>query len=279
MKKGINQWAFAPGTTVSDAMRKAKEAGFDAIELCFDEKGELSFDSTLNTLARIAATTDAVGIEIAGVATGILWKYSLTSNDGHTREKAKETVRSMLRIAQALGTDAVLVVPGAVIVPWLPDSEIISYETAHDRARDAIADLVSDAEKARVAVAIENVWNGMFLSPTELRDFIDSIGSEYVGAYFDVGNCIGTGCPEDWIRILGSRIKRVHMKDYRRSAAGLGGFVGLLEGDANWPEVMTALKEVGYDGPLIVETSPYAHAPEVVLHHASRSLDAILAMQ
>jgi hexulose-6-phosphate isomerase len=182
-------------------------------------------------------------------------------------------------MARTLGTDAILVVPGAVIVPWLPDSEIVPYDTAHERARDAIADLVSDAEKARVAIAVENVWNGMFLSPIELHDFIDSIGSEYVGAYFDVGNCIGTGCPEDWIRILGSRIKRVHMKDYRRSAAGLGGFVGLLEGDANWPKVMAALKEAGYDGSLTVETSPYAYAPDVVLRHASTSLDAIMAMQ
>ncbi len=278
MKKGINQWAFAPGTATSEAMRKAKDAGFDAIELCFEEEGETSLNVTAEGMAGIDAAARAVGIEIASVATGVLWKYSLTSDDGNTREKAKDVVRTMLRIAHQLGTDAILVIPGAVLVPWLPGSEVVPYATAHERARDAIGELVSDAEKARVAIAVENVWNGMFLSPVELRAFIDSIGSEYVGAYFDVGNCIGTGCPEDWISILGARIKRVHMKDYRRSAAGLGGFVGLLEGDANWPKVMAALRDVGYTGPLTVETSPYAYAPDVVLYHSSRSLDAIMGM-
>jgi len=278
MKKGINQWAFAPGTTTSEAMRKAKDAGFDAIELCFEQEGLTSFDATAEDLAELDAAARSVGIEIASVATGVFWKYSLTSDDANTCEKAKDVVRTMLRIAQQLRTDAILVVPGAVLVPWMPDSEVVPYAAAHERARDAIAELVSDAEKARVAIAVENVWNGMFLSPVELRDFIDAIGSEHVGAYFDVGNCIGTGCPEDWIRILGARIKRVHMKDYRRSAAGLGGFVGLLEGDANWPKVMTALRDVGYTGPLTVETSPYAYAPDVVLQHASASLDAIMAM-
>jgi len=278
MLKGINQWAFASGTTVSEAMRKAKDAGFGAIELCFEEEGETSFTATAEDLEKIRAAARAVGIEIAGIATGVFWKYSLTSDNGNTREKAKDVIRTMLRIAQHLGTDAILVVPGAVLVPWLPDSAVVPYETAHERARDAIVDLVSEAEKAKVAIAVENVWNGMFLSPVELRDFIDSIGSQYVGAYFDVGNCIRTGCPEDWIRILGARIKRVHMKDYRRSADGLSGFVGLLEGDANWPKVMAALRDVGYTGPLTVETSPYAHAPDVVLYHTSRSMDAIMAM-
>jgi L-ribulose-5-phosphate 3-epimerase len=278
MKKGINQWAFAPGTTTSEAMRKAKDAGFDAIELCFEEEGDTSFDATAEDLAEVAAAARSVGIEIASVATGVFWKYSLTSDEENTREKAKEMVRTMLRIAQHLGTDAILVIPGAVLVPWLPDSEVVPYATAHERARDAIGDLAGEAEKAKVAIAVENVWNGMFLSPVELRDFIDSIGSDYVGAYFDVGNCIGTGCPEDWIRILGGRIKRVHMKDYRRSAAGLGGFVGLLEGDANWPMVMAALRDAGYTGSLTVETSPYAYAPDAVLYHTSRSLDAIMAM-
>ena len=279
MKKGINQWAFPPGTSVSDAMRKAKEAGFDAIEVCFDEEGEISFESTPSALAQVASTARTVGIEIASVASGIFWKYSLTSDDGSARDRAKEAVRTMLRVARELGTDAILVVPGAVMVPWLPDSDIVPYETAHERAREAIGDLANEAGKARVAIAVENVWNGMFLSPTELRDFIDSIGSEYVGAYFDVGNCILTGCPEDWIRILGSRLRRVHMKDYRRSAGGLGGFVGLLEGDANWPAVVNALKEVDYNSYLTVETAPYTYAPDAVLRHASASLDAIIAMQ
>jgi len=277
MKKGINQWAFSAGTTVSQAIRKAKQAGFDSIELCFEEKGEISFDSKPDMLSRIVSEAGSVGIEIASVATGILWRHSLTSDDPALRDKGKQAVKAMLKIARELGTDAILVVPGATMVPWMPEAGVVPYETALQRARDAIGELVKDAEKARVVIGLENVWNGMFLSPLELRDFVDSFGSEYVGAYFDVGNCVLTGRPEDWIHILGSRITRVHMKDFR-IAAGMHGFVGLLEGDVNWQAVMAALKEIGYNGHLIAELGPYKYAPDVVLDHVSRSLDAIRAM-
>jgi len=108
-----------------------------------------------------------------------------------------------------------------------------------------------------VALCIENVWNKFLLSPLEMRDFIDSFNSEMVGAYFDVGNVLLTGYPEHWIRILESRIKRVHVKDFRRSVGTVDGFVDLLEGDVDFQAVKEALSDIGYDGYVTAEMLPF----------------------
>jgi hexulose-6-phosphate isomerase len=147
------------------------------------------------------------------------------------------------------------------------------------RVAEAMKELVPVAEKNKVAIGIENVWNKMFLSPLEVCDFVDKFGSEYLGWFFDIGNIMLTGMPEQWIRLLGKRIKKVHAKDYRRTVGTLDGFVDLLEGDVNWPEVMKALREVGYDDYLIAEMIPgYRFAPETRLANTSLALDKILAM-
>ncbi len=109
----------------------------------------------------------------------------------------------------------------------------------------------------QVVIAIENVWNKFLLSPLEMRDFIDSFKSNAVGAYFDVGNVLLIGYPEQWIRILGHRIKRVHVKDFKRSVGTVEGFVDLLEGDVDFTAVKEALADIGYDGYLTAELLPF----------------------
>jgi hexulose-6-phosphate isomerase len=110
-----------------------------------------------------------------------------------------------------------------------------------------------------------------------LKAFIDQFNSKWVGSYLDVGNCMLTGYPEQWIRILGRRIKRVHLKDFRRSVGTADGFVDLLSGDVNWPDVIKTLEEVGYSGYLTAEMIPlYKHYPEVLVANTSRAMDAIL---
>src|SRR5690606_16928419 len=99
-----------------------------------------------------------------------------------------------------------------------------------------------------VQVCVENVWNKFLLSPLEMRGFLDGLKSSSVGSYFDVGNVLATGYPEHWIQLLGSRIKRVHFKDYRRAVGTADGFCDLLSGDVNWPGVVSALCSIGYDG-------------------------------
>jgi hexulose-6-phosphate isomerase len=159
---------------------------------------------------------------------------------------------------------------------------VVPYHDAWLRALDFIKPAVPVAEKAGVTICIENVWNKFLLSALEMRDFIDSFGSDRVGAYFDVGNALAFGYPEHWIQTLGSRIKRVHFKDYRRNVGSADGFCDLLSGDVDWPAVMEALKKASYSGWVAAEMIPpvpfYKHCPEVLIHNTSRAMDAIFAL-
>ena len=137
--------------------------------------------------------------------------------------------------------------------------------------------LKETAEKLEIHIGIENVWNKFLLSPLEMRDFIDKINSPFVGAYLDIGNVIYSGYPEQWIKILNTRIKRVHFKDYRKAMSGLGGFVDLLSGDVNWAEVMSGFAKIGYDSWVTGEMiPPYAQHSEQIIFNTSNSMNKIL---
>jgi len=281
MKKSISYWSFPGGLEgtkpVVEACKEAKAAGFDAIELAIGTSGEISLDSSQESLARLRREIEDTGIEIAGLACPLGWQWPFTSEDPAVRAKAHECHRKALWAANALGTDAVLVLPGVVDVPWDPSIPVVGYEEAYKRATDEIGKLIGDAEAAGAVICIENVWNKMLLSPREIVEFVDQFDSPWVQVYFDVGNCVVIGYPQHWIRIIGRRIKRVHIKDFRRSVGNLNGFVDLLSGDVDWPEVIQALKEVGYNGPITAEMiPPYRYYPEVLIINTSHALDAIL---
>ncbi|MGG3282221.1 sugar phosphate isomerase/epimerase family protein [Paenibacillus solani] len=277
MKKGINIWSFSGETSITDCIRLAKEAGFDGIELSLDQTGELSLQSGDKEVQRITEQLKDADLEIAGLATGLYWDYPMTSDDPAIRDKAMDVCKKQLELAAAFGVDAILVIPGAVGVDFIPGSAVTDYELAYERAQESIRKLVPYAQSAGVSIAIENVWNKFLLSPLELRTFIDEIGSNYVGSYFDVGNVVHNGYPEQWIRILGERIKKVHFKDYRRQAGGLHGFVDLLAGDVDYPAVMESLRSIGYDNYVTAEMIPaYTHYSEQIIFNTSNAMDAIL---
>jgi hexulose-6-phosphate isomerase len=283
MKKAINYWSFPGGLegkkSVKEAIKEAKEYGFEGIELCVFEEGEVSLKTTKKDCDSILNEAKKVGIGISSLATGIFWSYNLGSSKKEDREKAQKVIEKMLELASYFKVDTILVVPGAVDVFFNPNAEIISYDDVYNRVKEGLKKLVPVAEKYKVSIGLENVWNKFFLSPLELRDFVDSFKSDYLGVYFDVGNVIPFGYPEQWIRILGKRIKKVHLKDFRFSAGngGMTGFVDLLEGDVNWPEVIKALKEIGFNGYLVAEMIPgYRFYPEVRLKNTSNAMDAIL---
>lgn len=276
MKKGISIWSFAGGT-LAENFRLAKEAGFDGVEVAIAEDGEINLASTEAEMKKIAADAKAAGIELYSVASGLYWTYSLTSDDPAMREKAKACVRKQLQVAAWLGCDTILVVPGAVSVSFAPELGVVDYAAAYERSLEAFRELAKDAERLGVSIGLENVWNNFLLSPLELRDFIDKVGSDFVGSYLDVGNVLYTGYPEQWIRILGKRIKKVHFKDYRRAVGSLDGFVDLLAGEVNWKAVTAAFAEVGYDGWATGEMiPPYAQYPETILLNTSKAMDKIL---
>ena len=261
MKISASYWMFEGGLEaerpIADAMQEAKQLGFDAIELAVAGRGVLTHEATQAQCDEIVATAGKIGIEISSLASGENWTCSPTSNDADVRQRSVDFNRRAVRIAKWLGTDAYLYVPGAVDVFFLPEAEVIPYDVCHQRAAEALRQILPAAEDAGVAVCIENVWNKFLLSPLEMRDFMDSFNSEIVGAYFDVGNVLLTGYPEHWIRILGRRIKRVHIKDFKRSVGTVEGFVDLLEGDVDFQAVQQALSDIGYDGYVTAEMLPF----------------------
>jgi hexulose-6-phosphate isomerase len=181
-----------------------------------------------------------------------------------------------MELAVAMGAPGVLVIPGYVGLPWDATVQPVRYDLAYERLRGALETLAGDAERMGVTIMIENIWNMFLYSPLEMRGLIDQVDSPRVGVLFDTGNIVQFGFPEQWIRILGSRIKEVHLKDFRRAVGNVSGFVSLLEGDVNWPEVMAALAEISYDGFVTAEVFPYPHHGEAVLNHTSESMDRLL---
>ena len=152
--------------------------------------------STVDECAEIAAQAESAGVRLSGLASGLGWQYPLTSTNIDRASKASELVAGSLRVANRLGIDAILVVPGGVGASFIPGFDSAPYDIAFDNLIAALADLRLVADKTKVAIAIENVWNMFLLSPLEFRDMLDKIGSPFVGCYFDVGNVILTGFPE-----------------------------------------------------------------------------------
>ena len=252
MKKGINIWSFTSGTLL-DKFKLAADAGFEGIEVAISDTGELGLDVTHEELLKIKKAANDLGLEIYSVCNDLVWGNSLTSPDPEERERAKKFVRRQLEVASILGADTILIVPGCVSASFAPNFGVVDYDVAYDLACESIKDLIPDAEKYGVVIGVENVWNKFLLSPLEMRAFVDSFNSPWVQSYFDVGNVMLTGYPEQWIKILGKRIKKVHFKEFRCNVGNLDGFVDLLAGDVNYPEVMKALEEIGYKGFLTIE--------------------------
>ncbi len=274
MKKGISIWAFTE-PSLEKCFALAKKYGYDGVELALDEAGDVNLNSTKEDMEGIKSLAQKYDLELFSVATGLYWSYSLTANDAAVREKAEEIVRKQVDVASWLGCDTILVIPG-MVAGLSPGGEVVPYDVVYDRALAAIKRLAPYAEEHKVVIGLENVWNKFLLSPTEMRDFIDEVNNPYVGAYFDVGNVIINGYPEHWIKVLGKRIAKVHFKDYRRNVGTLDGFADILSGDVDYPAVMKALSDVGYDDWATAEVFSQGKYPESVLAVTSKAVDIIL---
>ncbi|CAM3084989.1 sugar phosphate isomerase/epimerase family protein [Paenibacillus lupini] len=277
MKKGINIWSFPSGMSIEESIVLAKDAGFDGIELSLNETGQLSLESTETEVRSVRRFADDTGIELSSLASGLYWDYPPTSQNEQVASKAFDIAKKQLESAAALGVDTILIVPGAVGVDFIPNAPVVPYDRAYDNALAFFSKLAKEAEALKVSVGIENVWNKFLLSPLEMRGFIDAVGSDYVGSYFDVGNVVYSGYPEHWISILNKRIKKIHFKDYRRQAGGLHGFVDLLAGDVDYPVVIEALNAIGYNDYVTAEMiPPYTHHTKQIVYNTSAAMDAIL---
>ena len=282
MKKAISTWSFPSDWTLDKKLGVAAEAGFAGFEIDLTEDGPVALNSTPEALLAVRRKVEAAGLQISGLATGLYWGANAASSDEATRKRAAAILAAQISSARHLGVDAILVIPGSVGVDFIPGAEVVPYETAYRRAQEFLKGSVADAERAGVALCVENVWNKFLLSPLEMKAFIDEFRSSGVGSYFDVGNALQTGYPEHWIGTLGSRIRRVHFKDYRRTVGTIDGFCDLLSGDINWPAVMQALRAIRYDGWIAAEMIPpvpfYKYSPETLIHNTSRAMDAIFQL-
>lgn len=283
MKKSINLWAFPYPDRMSlrECLQLAKDAGFDGIELNYDLENDLSPRSgNTREYHAIRDAAERIGIAISGLCSFLYWPYPLTSNDPVRRARGLELAEQMVKAAHDLGTENVLVVPGAVHIPWRTDHEPVPNDVCDRRARQAVGKLVPLAEKLGVYLNIENIFfNGYLLSPEEMNAFVDSFGSKHVRAHFDTGNIMLFQFPEHWVSILGGRIKNVHLKEFTKKGTdhSLESFRPLLDGTTDWPAVMDAFDKVGYRGYLTFEYfHPFPHYPEALVYQTSDALDRIL---
>jgi L-ribulose-5-phosphate 3-epimerase len=261
MIKGINYWAFPvsqDGNLIDPkaAMRRAKDLGYDSFELTVDRNGPFNLNSTKQEADALRKEAERIGIQLPTVCSALSWQESPTSPDPEIRHKAVLNTAKIIELAAILGAGTVLYVPGMVSAGFAPEFVPQRYDQVENWAREAIMKLLPVAERNQVRIGIENVWNRFLLNPVEMRNFIDSFHSPWVGSYFDVGNVMLYGHPEHWIEILGTRILAVHMKDFRVNVGNLDGFVDLLSGDVNFAQVMSAFKNIGYTGPYTAEILP-----------------------
>jgi len=240
LKKGIMWGSIGIGKTIMEKFQAAKDAGFDGVEVMSH------LDRTEVLKAR-----DATGLTIPSVCGAMHWKFLLSDPDPGVREQGLEALKLSLEDASLYGADTVLLVPGRV-------SASVSYDDCWNRTVTEIRKAIPMAINLKVKIALENVWNNFLISPMEAASYVDQFKSPYVGFYFDCGNIMVYGWPEQWIKILGKRIAKVHIKEFSNKIANSqgknAGFkVNLQEGDVNWSAVMKALDDIGYAGWTTIE--------------------------
>jgi len=270
LKKGymIQTFPDRDSYTLLEQFRMLRDAGFEGVE-------PLSgFDRS-----EVLEAKEATGLEIPSVCVSTHWTSPLSSPDPAVRKAGLDGLETALYDAHEYGASTILLVPGVV------NSEV-SYDDVYRRSQLEIRKMVPLAEELGVTIAIENVWNHFLLSPMEAVQYVDEFRTPQVGWYFDIGNILNYGWPQQWIRILGERIAMIHIKEFSRSKRddeGLwAGFrVDLMEGDNEWEEIMQALRDVGYSGYGIVEPAyrdPETPHDEWLRNYIAGRMDQIFSL-
>ena len=218
----------------------ARDAGFEAVEM-----QTIGADAEAAEIKEASAKT---GLKIHSVMNADHWRFPLSSADPEVVSKCVAGMETSIKNAQLWGAETVLLVPAVV-------NATTSYRDAWTRSQRIIRErLLPVARDQKIIIAVEEVWNKFLQSPLEFARYVDEFESPWVKAYFDVGNVVINGYPQDWIRTLGSRIVRIHLKDFKvNSRDRTYEFTNLGEGDIDWPEVRRALAEIGYSGYVTTE--------------------------
>jgi hexulose-6-phosphate isomerase len=257
IKKAVYAGMLPRDLSYAGRFKLARDTGFEEVECATaaDEK----------EAAEIKTAAESAGLRIHSVMNQAHWKFPLSSSDPQIVAESLKGMETSLRNARFWGADTVLLVP-AVVNPQT------SYKDAYERSQQNIRKLLPLAQELKVIIGIENVWNKFLLSPLEFAAYVDGFQSPWVRAYFDVGNILLYGYPQDWIRILGKRIVKLHLKDFsfRKNVAAFG---ALREGDLDWKAVYQALADIGYSGTATCELSS---GDEAYLREVSARVDLIL---
>ena len=277
MIKGISYLSFENGLSntesIDSALSQTKSNGFDALELSVSSEGVINTSTSKAECEIIRKKINDSGVFVDSIATGMSWGVSPTSDDESIRKQSISLHQDAIKVASYLECKALLFVPGVVKSPISP--EIVRYDRALDRLREAINQCLPIAEDLNVDLCMENVWNGFFYSPIELRDFVDSFNSDRLGIYLDIGNLIGyQQYPPHWVELLNSRIKRVQIKDFQENFDWTGSFsfCDIGAGDVPWSETIAALNSIQYKSTIIAEMLPW---DETILSRTSVAMDQI----
>jgi len=255
IKKGVLLEMLPKKLSYADRLKLARDVGFQGIQA--------NTTPDPHEAEEIKKAADDAGIKIDSVMNMDHWKYPLSSADPAVVEKSLEGMRTSLHNAKLWGCSSVLLVPAVV-------NEQTGYRDAWHRSQQQIRKLIPLAEELKVVIALEEVWNKFLLSPLEFAEYVDQFQSPWIKAWFDVGNVVLYGYPQDWIRTLGKRIVDVHLKDFKREGYQ---WVNLGEGSVNWPEVRKAFAEIGYQGFAITELEG---GDEAYLRDLSKRVDRLL---
>ncbi len=270
-------------------LKEIKAAGFDGIEAGIVSPAEAT---------EAGQIANKLGLQIHSVIPPS-WARFNSSNPDEVENSIKE-ITNAINVARNYGADKVLVVPGRISGQSMPkpeefkitfdkktghllsvtendngryDDYIAKHNHAYGSFQTAIRRLIPIARQNRLVLAVENVWNNLFIDPRHLAHFIDSFDSPFVLAYFDIANYLIYSPPQEQIKILGKRIITCHVKDFRLNPDGhSGSFVNIREGSIDWPAVRKALSDINFTGWLTIEGSE-----ELSLQERSRRLDLIIS--
>jgi hexulose-6-phosphate isomerase len=264
LRKALMLYMCRDGKSLREKFEIIARAGFEGVEL--DSPSPISREEVL-------AARDATGLAVCGTVDSVHWRKQLADPSAEVRAEAVAALETALRDCHAFGGDSVLLVPAIV-------NTTVDYKSAYERSQAELRRVLPLAAELKVKIGIENVWNDFLLSPLEAARYVDELESPWVGWHLDCGNIVNYGHGEQWVRILGPRLCKLHIKDYsrkRRDGEGLwkGFDVALGEGDANWKALMAALDEVGFAGWASAEV---AAGDEAHLRDVVARMDRIFAL-
>ena len=257
IKKGLVFDMVSDKLSYADRFKMVRDSGFEVVQ-ALTEPDE-------RKAQEMKQAADAANVRIDSVMNVDHWQYPLSSSDPAVIDKSLNGMRTSLRNAKLWGADVVLLVPAVV-------NSQTSYRDAWTRSQTQIRKLIPLAQELSVVIGIEEVWNKFLLSPVEMAQYVDEFRSSWIKAWFDVGNVVLYGYPQDWIRTLGKRIVKVHLKDFKRKQGGYD-WVNLGDGDVEWPAVRQAFSDIGYGGSVIAELEP---GDAAYLSDVSRRIDRLL---